>query len=198
MFHGCRHEINAVVFLCSAETDAVSSCVQHDIPARWSEQVPDSFLQALPKVSGFCPLHCYAGQERHQLVQEAHPSLFPAGLGFIAMICLSLDISVVYYHTLLFTRLLKNSWNIHSMWGILYMRLERVPTLKGPVHFCVCNWASPKTLFYPRFSKFPFFSLAVINEKLPESFLAVTVRLLNCPKSLQSSIKLPRRLWLFL
>lgn len=40
-FTRCRHEINAVVFLCLAETDTVSTCVQHDIPARWSEQVPD-------------------------------------------------------------------------------------------------------------------------------------------------------------
>lgn len=45
-----RHEINAVVSLCLAETDAVSVCVHH-IPARWSEQVPDSLLQALPTVS---------------------------------------------------------------------------------------------------------------------------------------------------
>lgn len=104
-----QNEINAVVFLCSAETDAVSACVQHDIPARWSEQVPESLLQALPKVSVLCWLHCSAGKERHQPVQEAHPSLFPAGLGFIDRLCLSLAISVVYYQTLLFTGVLKSS-----------------------------------------------------------------------------------------
>lgn len=108
-FMRCRCDINAVVFLCLAETDAVSVCLQHDIPARWSEQVPDSLLQALPKVSVLCGLHCNAGQERHQLVQEAHPSLFPAGLGLIDRLCLSLDISVFYYQTLLFTGVLKSS-----------------------------------------------------------------------------------------
>lgn len=108
-FMRCRHKINAVMFLCLAETDAVSACVQHDIPARWSEQVPDSLLQALPKVGVLCWLHCNAGQERHQLEQEAHPSLFPGGLGFIDRLCLSLDISVFYYQTLLFTGVLKSS-----------------------------------------------------------------------------------------
>lgn len=103
-----RREINAVVFLCLAETDAVSVWVPH-IPARWSEQVPDSLLQALPTVGVLCRLHCSAGQERHQLVQEAHPSLLPAGLGSIDKLCLSLDISVFYYQTLLFSGVLKSS-----------------------------------------------------------------------------------------
>lgn len=60
----CRNEINAVVFLCLAETDAVSACIQHDIPACWSEQVPDSLLQALCKVSVLCWLcgQCWAGK----------------------------------------------------------------------------------------------------------------------------------------
>lgn len=78
------------------------------------------------------------------------------------------------------------------------MRFERVPTLKGPVHFCVCHRVSPKTLFYPRISKFLLFSLEVISQELSDSFLALLVRLLNCPKSLQSNIKLPGRLQLFL
>lgn len=43
-FVRCGNEINALVFLCLAETDAVSACVQHDIPALWSEQVPDRLL----------------------------------------------------------------------------------------------------------------------------------------------------------
>lgn len=108
-FMRCRYEINAVVFLCLAETDAVSACVQHDVPARWSEQVPDSLLQALPTVRVLRRLCCGAGQERHQLVQETHLSLFPAGLGFTDRLSLSLAISVFYYQTLLFTGVLKSS-----------------------------------------------------------------------------------------
>lgn len=63
-FMRCRNDINAVVFLCLAETDAVSAFVQHDIPARWSEQVPDSLLRALCEVSVLCWLcgQCWAGR----------------------------------------------------------------------------------------------------------------------------------------
>lgn len=93
----CRNEINAVVFLCLAETDAVSACVQHDIPARWSEQVPDSFLRALCEIAFWAGFVGNAGQEGDQLAQETPASRFPAGLGFIDRLCLSLDRSIFYY-----------------------------------------------------------------------------------------------------
>lgn len=153
----CRHEINVVVFLCLAETDAVSLCVQHDIPACWSEQVPDSLLQALPKVSVLCWLHCDAGQERHQLVQEAHPSLFPASLGLIDRLCLSLSISELCYQTLLFTGVLKISWSIYSCARGFMSEIGKSPNRKRACSFFCLQLSLTKALFYPRFSKFHFF-----------------------------------------
>lgn len=91
-FMRCRNEINAVVFLCLAETDAVSACVQHDMPARWSEQVPESALRVLWKVSVLCWLCGRCGAGRVRLAQETRASPFLAALGSIGRLCLSLGL----------------------------------------------------------------------------------------------------------
>lgn len=57
------------------------------------------------------------------------------------------------------------------------------PNLKRVCSFFCLQLSLTKALFYPRFSKFHFFSLEVINQELSESFLALMIRLLNCPKS---------------
>lgn len=100
----CRDEINALVFLCLAETDAVSMCIQHDVQACWSEQVPDSSLWALC-TAGISLWLCWAG--RVQLEQEEHPSWLPTGL----VLTDRLWPSYFYYQTQFFSRALISRWN---------------------------------------------------------------------------------------
>lgn len=100
----CRDEINPLVFLCLAETDAVSTCIQHDVPACWSEQVPDSSLWALC-TAGISLWLCWAG--RVQLEQEEHPSWLPTGL----VLTDRLWPFYFYDQTQFFPQVLKCRWN---------------------------------------------------------------------------------------
>ncbi|XP_039233821.1 PDZ and LIM domain protein 1 isoform X3 [Pipra filicauda] len=70
----CRNEINAVVFLCLAETDAVSTCIQHDIPTCWSEQAPSSGSPQRRHSTSSVPSQVRVGPEQLKHVAQVCPN----------------------------------------------------------------------------------------------------------------------------